>query len=49
MASRALRDGGQSIKKAVYEAGEALKKLHEVGTGDRLQQIVEKAEKKRKG
>lgn len=48
MASEALRDGGKEVERAVYKAGESLKKLHEVGAGNRLEEIVKMAEKKSK-
>jgi len=46
--SRALRDDEQPMKKAIYEAREVLKKLHEVGASDRLKDIVKKTRKKSK-
>lgn len=49
MASGALRDGGKDVESAVYKAGESLKKLPEVGAGNRLEEIVKMAEKKPEG
>lgn len=49
MASGALRDGGKEVERAVYKAGESLKKLHEIGAGNRLEEIVKMAEKKPEG
>ncbi len=49
MASGALRDGGKDVESAVYKAGESLKKLNEVGAGNRLEEIVKMAEKKPEG
>lgn len=46
LASRALRAGGDPVQKAVDEAGKALQKVHEVGAGNRLEEIVKMAEKK---
>ncbi len=48
MASEALRDDGKDVESAIYKAEESLKKLHEVETGNRLEEIVKMAEKKSK-